>query len=183
MIILCGAVSALADWDTLVFEDTVKPHGQERGDTERNADLLACGSTSNFEIDTSKIPAAVRFMRRHGWHLYESAAHENLDRSGYGRDLLQRILYGHSERTMYARRSLGLRLAPPGPLLERWPNAHKNSRLTHRQTAFRADVRALRRLTVARPTCHNFSGSKRCQAPPPITPPAISGPTKSSSSS
>jgi hypothetical protein len=69
LLLSATASSALADWDTYGFDDFRKPHGQERGDAERNADLLACGTSDRFEVDNAAVPALVKCMRQHGWRV------------------------------------------------------------------------------------------------------------------
>ncbi|MDR3376065.1 MAG: hypothetical protein P4L98_20265 [Ancalomicrobiaceae bacterium] len=72
VLILGSTLNAAADWDTLYFVDMQKPRGQERSDEARNADLLVCGSPSNFELDKDLIPAVVRCMRKHGWRVAQT---------------------------------------------------------------------------------------------------------------
>jgi hypothetical protein len=54
-----------AQAETMVFRDVLRPHGVERGSSERLADGTACGAAADRTFDN--VPAFVKCMKTHGW--------------------------------------------------------------------------------------------------------------------
>jgi hypothetical protein len=60
-LLLCGAAQS----ETMVFRDVLRPHGIERGSSEKLADAKACGATADRTFDN--VPSYVKCMKTHGW--------------------------------------------------------------------------------------------------------------------